>query len=100
MKLLGYVIISLGFFVSVANAAGSVDHGKELSQKCVMCHGASGEGNPSMKAPKISGMAVGDFTKAIKEYKDGTRSGMMMQMSVKKLSEQDVADLAEYYSSL
>jgi cytochrome c553 len=49
----------------------------------------------------IAGMSVADFTKAITEYQDGTRTkDAKMAKAAKKLTPADVADLAAYYAKL
>jgi cytochrome c553 len=74
--------------------------GKKLSEgSCVDCHGDDGKGDDEY--PGIAGMSVDKFTKAIKEYQDGTRTkSPKMTKEAKKLSATDVANLAAYYSTL
>ena len=78
-------------------AAGDATAGKEKSATCTSCHGVDGKG--SEPNTNIAGMDVGKFTSAMKAYKTGERNHAMMQMFAKKLSDQDVADLAAYYAS-
>jgi len=81
-----------------ALAAGDAAAGQAKAESCAMCHGDDGKGDE--KSPGIAGMAEADFAKAIKEYQDGTREHKMMAKAAKKLSDEDVADLAAYYASL
>ena len=78
-------------------AAGDADAGKEKSSACTSCHGVDGQG--SDPNTKIAGMSVGKFKAAMQAYKSGERNHAMMQMFAKKLSDQDVDDLAAYYSA-
>ena len=79
--------------------AGDVAAGKAKAEDCMDCHGEDGKGDDEI--PGLAGMSVADFTRAIKEYQDGTRADdKMMIKAAKKLSGEDVANLAAYYASL
>ena len=78
--------------------AGDAAAGKTKSEACVDCHGDDGKGEDD--AP-IAGMSVADFTKAITEYQNGTRTkDAKMTKAAKKLTPADVADLAAYYAKM
>jgi len=74
--------------------------GKKLAEdSCVDCHGDDGKGDDDI--PGIAGLSVDKFTKAIAEFKDGTRTkSAKMTKAAKKLSDADVANVAAYYSTL
>lgn len=79
--------------------AGSADAGKAKSEACVDCHGADGKGDED--SPATAGMTVEAFIKAMKEYQAETRTkSKKMIKAAKKLSDEDIADLAEYYATL
>jgi len=93
---IGAVIVL--FFVSTSVfSAGDVTAGKEKAKVCTSCHGVDGEG--IAPKTKISGLSVGTFSAAMKAYKNGEREHAMMQMFSKKLNDQDIDDLAAYYST-
>jgi len=81
-----------------ANAAGDPEAGKTKAAKCGSCHGKNGEGKK--KNPPIAGMAEAEHVKALQDYQSGVREHKAMQRSVKKLTDQDFADIAAYYASL
>jgi len=81
-----------------AMAAGDVAAGETKAKACAGCHGANGEGKKDN--PKIAGMATADFVKAIGDYSSGARDNKTMVRIAKKLSDDDVANLAAYYASL
>jgi cytochrome c553 len=82
-----------------ALAAGDAAAGKAKAESCADCHGEDGKGDADV--PAVTGLSVADFTKAMKEYQDGTRAkAPMMVKAAKKLSAEDVANLAAYYSTL
>ncbi len=82
----------------IAHAEGDVAAGKAKAEACAGCHGANGEGVGSN--PPLAGKSKEDFTKAIAEYKAGTRKNAAMKMFASKLGPQDVENLAAYYGSL
>jgi len=81
-----------------AMASGDVAAGEAKSKACAGCHGKNGEGKKDN--PKIAGMATADFMKALGDYKAGSRDNKTMVRIAKKLSDDDVANLAAYYASL
>jgi cytochrome c553 len=85
--------------VSVTNAwaQGDAKRGEDKAAKCVSCHGADGKG--SGKNPPIAGLAADQFSSALKAFRDGSRASPMMGMVAKKLTDDDIADLAAYYST-
>ncbi|MCI0505346.1 MAG: c-type cytochrome [Gammaproteobacteria bacterium] len=86
------------FLVSITGfAAGDANAGKDKSAACTSCHGVDGQG--SEPNTKIAGMNVGKFKEAMQAYKTGARNNAMMQMFAKKLSDQDIEDLAAYYAA-
>lgn len=79
--------------------AGDAAAGKTKAEACIDCHGDDGKGDEDN--PSIVGMSVADFTQAMVEYQDGTRTDdKMMVKAAKKLNAADIADLAAYYATL
>ncbi len=87
-------------FLSVPGHAADVAAGKALAEEsCADCHGDDGTGDDTY--PAVTGMSVEKFTKAMKEYQDGTRTkSPKMTKEAKKLSDAQIADLAAYYATL
>ena len=94
---IGLAAVLLGF----ANLAiaGDAAAGKEKSGPCVACHGEDGIGTQG-NYPNLKGQQEEYLVQSTKAYKDGTRSNDMMKMFVMNLSDEDIADLAAYYSKL
>ena len=91
-----FVSMVLLLLSSAGYAAGDANAGKEKSATCTSCHGVDGKGpEPN---PNIGGMDVGKFAAAMKAYKTGKKKHAMMEMFSKKLSDQDIEDLAAYYA--
>ncbi len=99
-KLTLTTLVAAGMFIAVPGYAADVAAGKALSEEsCADCHGEDGKGDD--ETPGIAGMAAGEFTKALQEYANGTRTkSPKMTKEAKKLSAAQIADLAAYYSTL
>jgi cytochrome c553 len=83
-----------------ALADGNASAGQRKSEDCGDCHGPDGAGDGDT-IPRIAGLPVEQFVKAMQDFESGARKkSMMMTKQGKKLSDQDVADLAAYYSNL
>jgi cytochrome c553 len=81
---------------------GSAERGKALAYTCQGCHGVTGYKNayPTYYVPKIAGQTNEYLTAALKGYKQGTRKHPTMQAQAQSFSDQDLADIAAYLSSL
>lgn len=80
--------------------SGSVENGQKLadSAKCKKCHGMDGISEDT-DDPNIAGMSATYLFKQLKDYKDQKRSEKSMYKAVRKLSDQDMSDLAAYYAT-
>lgn len=73
--------------------------GRQKITSCQACHGLDGlSKNP--EAPNLAGQIEPYLVKALTEYKSGERKNESMNIVAKDLSEQDIADIAAYYSSI
>lgn len=88
--------------VQAQGVTGSADAGKKKAEMCIGCHGIKGYQNsfPEIhKVPKISGQSDKYIVSALTAYKKGERKHPSMRGIAGSLSEQDMADLAAFYSS-
>ena len=96
------ILMVLGLVCFIANgsayAAGDAAAGEAKSASCVGCHGKGGKSN-NPQYPNLAGQKKMYLIKAIKAYKDGSRKDPMMSSFVATLTDQDIEDLAAYYSS-
>lgn len=74
--------------------AGNAGHGKDLSGTCVGCH------NPDNPAPKLEGQLANYVYKQLVDYKNSNRKDptTIMNGVASTLSEQDMADVAAWFS--
>jgi len=82
--------------------AGNFDNGRVLAYTCQGCHGITGYKNayPSYRVPKIGGQTRQYLTQALTEYRQGKRRHPTMQAQSMSFSEQEIADLAVYLSTV
>ena len=74
--------------------------GHALYKKCIACHGKAGEGKKSQKGPALGGQFDWYIEEQIVLIQKGKRINKVMLPYVKRLSSQDVKDLAAYISKL
>jgi cytochrome c553 len=97
------IIFSLFIAISSISAAqaleGDAAAGKAKSATCAACHGATGvSAIPSY--PNLAGQNGAYITKQLKDFKAGNRVDPLMSSMAANLSEQDMADLAAYFSAI
>ncbi|MEZ5523707.1 MAG: c-type cytochrome [Pseudomonadales bacterium] len=81
-----------------ANAAGDAEAGKSKAAMCAGCHGA--DGNSAVAAfPKLAGQNVKYLVKQMNDIKSGDRVVLEMTGLLNGSSEQDMEDIAAYFSS-
>ena len=68
------------------------------SDSCAHCHGTDGNSS-SGNYPSLAGQTKDYLVTQIKAFKSGARKNTMMSPSVGVLADQDVSDVAEYFSS-
>lgn len=82
---------------------GDPVRGRELSGECAACHDGDGRTRFSIY-PRIAGQTYDYLLLSMKEFRSKERhqayAATLMWPSVAKLSDQDLRDLAGYYSSL
>ena len=97
-KFIAVLISTLCFTLPTAHA-GNLDAGKKKSETCAACHGAVGiSSNTSW--PNLAGQQKAYLVKQMKDFRDGKRSDPWMSPMAKPLSDEDMADLADFYNSL
>ncbi len=79
---------------------GDPVHGKAISYTCLGCHGVDGYRNayPNYSVPKLTGQHPEYLIAALQEYKGDQRSHVTMHSQASELSDQDMADIAAYFS--
>lgn len=96
-KWLVSVSILLAMTVGTAQAAGDAEAGKTKSATCLACHGPDGN-SPNPEWPKLAGQHPSYIKKQLQEFKGGVRKNDLMSPMAMPLSDQDMDDLAAYFS--
>lgn len=91
---LGGVILAGGAF---AEGAGDRAAGKLLAGQCRTCHGLEGKARIPI-APHIGGENADYIAHQLTAFRDGTREHEMMTIVAKSLTDQQILDLAAWYS--
>jgi len=66
---------------------------------CQTCHGLDGRAKIP-EAPNLAGQSAVYLGKALKDYRSGARKNDMMSIVAPALKDEDIDDLAAYYSSI
>ena len=97
-KVLVPVLALLTLAAGSAWAKGDAVAGqRRASVFCVNCHGANGV-SPTDAWPNLAGQGVAYLVKQLKAFRDGTRADPMMVPLAKTLSDQDIENLAAFFS--
>jgi cytochrome c553 len=78
---------------------GDSNRGAAISSSCISCHGQQGLGTADY-IPSLAGLPPEVIYKELVDYQTGKRNYVIMNAVAAGLSDQDIADVAAYYSSL
>ncbi len=91
------VLIALLAFAVAAPVFADAAAGEKKSASCTTCHG--NDGNSAAAAyPNLAGQTSQYLFKQLKDFKEGRRKSVVMSPMVGFMSEQDMQDLADYFS--
>ncbi len=97
---IGTAVLAVMMLPGLANAEGDAAAGAEKITMCAACHGMDGK-SPANIYPNLAGQWAAYLESALKAYRAGERNGGMSAMMTPQataLSDQDIADIAAYYS--
>lgn len=85
-----------GFTVSadILSLKGDAEYGEYLSSQCTTCHQLNGNNDG---IPAIIGWDTADFVTAMHAYKEKQRENPVMQLVTGRMSDEEIAALAEYF---
>jgi len=92
----GALVLALG--MGAAHAAGDAKAGQTKSAVCAACHGMDGNSN-GPEWPSLAGQHDSYIVKQLKAFKNGQRNNPLMTPQAQALSDQDMEDVAAYFSS-
>ena len=73
--------------------------GKATGQSCIDCHGKEGNAPIDPSYPRLAGQYADYIAHSIQNYRDGQREHALMSGQAITLTDQQIADLAAYFSS-
>ncbi len=96
-KIIFSLLLTMGAIHTASAVEGDADAGKAKAAVCGACHGATGL-NPNPSYPDLAGQHAAYIVKQLSDFKSGARTDMMMAPMATNLSDQDMADLAAFFS--
>jgi len=101
-------LLALAAAPVAASAEGGAEHGAQLFQLCVQCHGPDGGGDPATLAPAIAGMDEWYVRAQLEKFRSGARgthpddvAGMRMRpMALSLRGDEQIAAVAAYVARL
>ena len=79
--------------------AGDIEAGKKKARQCRTCHGLDGIAKIPI-APHLAGESAVYLETQLKAFRFGHREHEMMTVVAKNLSDEDISDLAAWYSAI
>ena len=77
---------------------GSIDAGRAKSATCAACHGADGN-SVTPNWPSLAGQHASYIVRQLRAFRSGERTDVAMKPFADLLAEQDILDVAAYFSS-
>jgi len=97
-KFAALTLVAVLGWTGSAQAAGTAEAGQAKSATCMACHGMDGNSaNPEW--PALAGQHSSYIVKQLKHFKAGERQNALMSPMAMILADQDMEDLAAYFSS-
>lgn len=86
-----------GLLTSAGAAAQQPGPGQQKARPCAVCHGQQGI-SVLPQAPNIAGQPEDYLAEQLRAYRSGKRHHEMMSLIAKPLSDDDIVQLAAYFS--
>lgn len=91
-------LLACSLLGSEARSEGSAEKGQAKSAACAACHGPTGN-SPNGMWPNLAGQHPLYIERQLKAFKSGARTDPSMVAMAAPLSEEDIQDLAAYFST-
>ena len=85
-------VMMLSSLLSIGTVSGA------KSDSCAHCHGTDGN-SPSSAYPSLAGQTREYLVRQMKAFKEGQRKNSMMSPAIALLADQDMQELADFYSA-
>jgi len=94
-----YAVSILVILLGTSLAAGDISVGKKLARKCSVCHGKVGL-SKDPEVPNLAGLSNLYIEKTLIDYQTGARNDRRMTLIAKGLTQQEIKDLAAWFSAI
>ena len=91
--------LSVAAAAAAAAAAGDAAVGRMKAQACTVCHGAAGI-STLPDAPNLAGQPEIYLSNQLRAFRNGERRHEVMNVVARPLSDDDIASLAAWFSSI
>lgn len=92
------LVAAVSILPASSMAGGDADAGRKLAETCAACHGA--DGNSTIPTnPILAGQYESYLVQALSDYRSGARENAIMAGFAAPLTDQDIRDLAAWFSS-
>ena len=96
--LLFSLLFMLTWFLCPTTIAADLKAGETKAKACINCHGPQGNSS-NAQIPILAGQKPTYLAAQLKNYQEGTRENTMMNALAADLSDDDIQNLAAYFSS-
>jgi cytochrome c553 len=95
------LVTGLGMTTDLRAQGGNAEAGQVKAIPCMGCHAIPGYSNvyPTYHVPRVGGQQAEYIVAALKAYRTMERSHPTMQAQAASLSDQDMADIAAFFST-
>ena len=90
------VVASVVVSVAERSIAADNNQGAQLAATCAACHRLDGH---DRAIPSIVGLSEEQLVTAMRAFKSGERSGPIMRLMARSLSDEEIAILARYFAA-
>jgi cytochrome c553 len=97
--LLGPAAVAAVLLFLATPVAADARAGRAKAISCQACHGLDGL-SKHPEAPNLAGQIENYLAKALADYRSGERKNDAMTIVSKELSDEDIRDLAAFYTSI
>lgn len=93
------ILVAAGFATPAMASGEKVDpqfvYNSALAATCASCHGTNGVSVADARVPWINGLTPQEMSKAMLEYKNGTRNGTIMPQLAKGYTDEQIEIIAQ-----
>ena len=99
VRALALAIGCAAFAATTAALAKDEAGKKKADEACAACHGPEGNKPLTPETPRLAGQQYDYLVQSLNAYRKGTRDNPVMSAMAKPLTEKEIQDLAEYFST-